>query len=71
MEVLWQPGVVLKTGLYNDSFNTCYGIVYTIALGIVPSFWVYISFFCLFGIVMPMFNTPSTVLLQERLKVSF
>ena len=44
-------------------------ILCTIALGIVPSFG-FIFFFCLFGIVMPMFNTPSTVLLQERLKVS-
>lgn len=38
----------------------------TLALGIVPVFSVYLVFMALFGIAMPIFNTPTTVLLQEK-----
>ncbi|MGS2777525.1 MFS transporter [Robertmurraya sp. GLU-23] len=38
----------------------------TLALGIVPVFWVYLLFMAIFGIAMPIFNTPTTVLLQEK-----
>lgn len=40
----------------------------TFALGIVPNFWVYIVFMGIVGIAMPIFNTPSTVLLQEKVE---
>ncbi|MBM7871312.1 DHA3 family macrolide efflux protein-like MFS transporter [Clostridium pascui] len=43
----------------------------TFALGVVPNFWVYLSFMCLFGAVMPAFNTPATVLLQEKVEENF
>ncbi len=43
----------------------------TVALGIVPNFWVYIFFMGLFGIVMPVLNTPAMVLLQERVEVNY
>lgn len=43
----------------------------TFALGIIPNFWVYLSFMCLSGIAMPLFNTPSTVLLQEKVEGDF
>lgn len=38
----------------------------TLALGLVPDFWVYLAFMGLTGISIPIFNTPFTVLLQER-----
>jgi len=38
----------------------------TLALGIVPSFWVYLFFMAVFGVAMPIFNTPTTVLVQEK-----
>lgn len=38
----------------------------TLALGIVPVFSVYLVFMAIFGIAMPIFNTPTTVLLQEK-----
>jgi DHA3 family macrolide efflux protein-like MFS transporter len=60
-----------KNRVYTMIVSTLVMALCTIALGIVPSFWVYISFFCLFGIVMPMFNTPSTVLLQEKVEGEF
>ena len=43
----------------------------TVALGIVPNFWIYIFFMGLFGVVMPMLNTPAMVLLQERVEGNF
>lgn len=43
----------------------------TFALGVVPNFWIYLIFMCLFGVVMPTFNTPATVLLQEKVEENF
>jgi len=43
----------------------------TFALGIVPLFWVYLLFMALFGVAMPIFNTPMTVLLQEKVEVDY
>lgn len=41
------------------------------ALGIVPVFWIYLFFFGIIGVSIPFFNTPSTVLLQEKVEESF
>ncbi|MBB6214497.1 DHA3 family macrolide efflux protein-like MFS transporter [Anaerosolibacter carboniphilus] len=43
----------------------------TLALGIVPIFWLYLLIMGIVGIVMPFFNTPSTVLLQEKVEEDF
>ncbi|MCA1291865.1 MFS transporter [Paenibacillus sp. alder61] len=43
----------------------------TLALGVVPVFWSYLVFMAIFGIAMPMFNTPSMVLLQEKVDENF
>ncbi|MCR6544037.1 MFS transporter [Dehalobacterium formicoaceticum] len=48
----------------------CLGF-FTIALGIVPYFPVYLLIMGLSGLVMPFFNTPSTVLLQEKVEEDF
>ncbi|SFH27847.1 MFS transporter, DHA3 family, macrolide efflux protein [Desulfotomaculum arcticum] len=40
----------------------------TFALGFVPVFWLYLIFMGLIGVAMPFFNTPSTVLLQEKVE---
>ena len=40
--------------------------IFTFALGVVPSFWAYLAFMAIIGVAMPIFNTPSTVLLQEK-----
>ena len=44
---------------------------FTFALGVVPIFVIYLLFMGLIGVVMPFFNTPSTVLLQERVEGDF
>lgn len=43
----------------------------TFALGITPLFWLYLFFIALTGIVMPVFHTPFTVLLQEKIEADF
>lgn len=40
----------------------------TIALGVIPIFFIYLILMGVFGIAMPLFNTPSTVLLQEKVE---
>lgn len=45
--------------------------VCTFALGIVPNFWAYFAFMALFGVAMPIFNTPATVLLQEKVEEDY
>ncbi|RUL53587.1 MFS transporter [Lysinibacillus antri] len=40
----------------------------TLFLGIVPVFWIYLIFMGLIGVAMPIFNTPATVLLQEKVE---
>ncbi len=40
----------------------------TLALGLVPNFWIYLAFMGLAGISIPFFNTPFTVLLQEKVE---
>lgn len=43
----------------------------TLLLGIVPSFWIYLAVMGACGIVMPIFNTPATVLLQEKVEPAY
>ena len=45
--------------------------VCTFALGIVPIFWIYLIFMGVFGIAMPIFNTPAMVLLQEKIEEDY
>jgi DHA3 family macrolide efflux protein-like MFS transporter len=43
----------------------------TLALGLVPIFWIYLAVMGLVGFVMPVFNTPATVLLQEKVESDY
>lgn len=43
----------------------------TFALGVIPIFWIYLFFMAVFGIAMPIFNTPITVLLQEKVEENY
>lgn len=45
--------------------------VCTLALGLVPIFWLYLGFMGLFGVAMPIFNTSATVLLQEKVEEEY
>ncbi|MGI6707198.1 MAG: MFS transporter [Clostridia bacterium] len=43
----------------------------TVALGLAPNFWFYISFFGLIGLTLPMNETPAMVILQEKIDDEF
>jgi len=43
----------------------------TVALGIVPVFWIYVTVMAILGIVIPIFNTPAIVLLQQKVEDAF
>lgn len=43
----------------------------TLLLGVVPIFWVYLAFMGIFGLAMPLANTPTMVLLQERVDPNY
>lgn len=43
----------------------------TFALGVIPVFGIYLIFMSLVGVALPIFNIPSTVLLQEKVEEDF
>lgn len=43
----------------------------TVALGAIPVFWIYLSFMAFCGVTMPIYNTPSTVLLQQKVEENY
>lgn len=43
----------------------------TFLFGFISVFWIYLLFMGIFGLAMPFFNTPSTVLLQERVEADY
>ena len=43
----------------------------TILMGVLKPFWPYISMMGIFGIMMPFFNTPSTVIIQENVEEAY
>lgn len=45
--------------------------VFTFALGVIPVFWIYLVFMALIGVVIPMFNTPAMVLIQQKVEEDF
>ncbi len=45
--------------------------VCTVGLGLVPFFWVYLAVMGVFGIALPLYNTPATVMLQEHVEPAF
>lgn len=69
-------GVIAAWGGYKNKIHTMtlaslwFGVC-TIALGIVPVFWIYLLVMGLTGIAMPIFNTPATVLLQEKVEENY
>lgn len=43
----------------------------TFALGVAPLLWIYLGIMGLFGITIPLFSTPATVLLQEKVEQKY
>nr|WP_246608316.1 MFS transporter [Paenibacillus agaridevorans] len=55
-----------RNKVYTMAFANLVMGVCTLLLGIMPVFWIYLIIMGLFGVAMPMANTPTTVLLQEK-----
>lgn len=69
-------GIIASSGGFQNKVKTMAFAsvimgVCTFALGIVPLFWVYLTFMAIFGIAMPIFSTPGTVLLQEKVEEAY
>ena len=45
--------------------------LFLIALGVAPDYWIYISVIGILGLFIPMYNTPITVILQEKIEDDF
>jgi len=43
----------------------------TVSLGLVTVFWIYLLFMGLVGFALPLFNTPFTVMLQQKVEPDF
>lgn len=69
-------GIIASWGGFQNKIKTL-GLasvimgVCTLLLGVVPNFWIYLGFMALFGVAMPIFNTPATVLLQEKVEEDY
>ena len=50
--------------------NLCMALC-TLALGLAPSFWLYLAFMAVFGVCLPLYNTPSATLIQEHVEEAY
>ncbi|MDV4151306.1 MFS transporter [Clostridium sp. AL.422] len=60
-----------KNRVYTMTLSTCIIGICTFLLGVTPIFWIYLAIMAIVGVAMPIFNTPSTVLLQEKVDPDF
>lgn len=60
-----------KNKVYTMTLACLINGVCILALGVVPNFWIYLIFMGICGIGLPFFNTPATVLLQEKVEESY
>lgn len=60
-----------KNKVYTMSIASFIMAASTFALGIVPVFWIYLAIMAVFGVAMPIFNTPTTVMLQEKVDENY
>ena len=62
-------------GFKNKVFTMLTAIIviglFTMALGITPVFWIYLIFMGVIGVAIPFFNTPATVLLQQKVETEY
>lgn len=77
LEIAWSSGMILggaimaswggfKNKVHTMAFSTVVTGIGTIILGLNPLFWIYLACMGIMGVTMPMFGTPSTVILQQK-----
>lgn len=69
-------GLIAAWGGFRNKVNTmtlAYIIMglCTLVLGAVPIFWIYLLMMAVFGLALPIGNTPTTVMLQERVDPNY
>lgn len=67
--IAWWGG--FKNRVWTMVLATAMFGVTTVGMGLVPWFWAYLGVMGICGLAMPLFNTPSTVLLQEQVEPEF
>lgn len=60
-----------RNKIYTMSLASLVIGVCTFALGVMPNFWIYLLFMALFGVAMPFFNTPTNVMIQEKVDENY
>jgi DHA3 family macrolide efflux protein-like MFS transporter len=60
-----------RNKIYTMTFASFVTGLCTLALGVIPSFWFYLAVMAVSGIALSFFNTPSMVLLQEKVEPDF
>lgn len=60
-----------KNKLHTMALSIFVIAICTFALGVIPTFWIYLFFMGLVGVVLPMFNTPFMVMLQQKVEPDF
>lgn len=60
-----------KNRLYTMVLSVLIIALGSVGLGVIPNFWIYSSIMGVVGFVMPMFNTPLMVLIQEKVDDEF
>lgn len=53
------------------AFSTLMVGVTTFLLGVVPHFWIYLGIMAVTGVTMPFYQTPATVMLQEKVEPDY
>jgi MFS transporter, DHA3 family, macrolide efflux protein len=69
-------GIIASWGGFQNKIHTMtlaslFMSVSTLGLGIIPVFWIYLFLMGVFGVAMPIFNTPTMVLLQEKVDENY
>ncbi|MCM3629693.1 MFS transporter [Paenibacillus glycanilyticus] len=60
-----------RNKLYTMTFANLIMGVCTLLLGVIPIFWIYLFVMAVFGVAIPMANTPTTVMLQEKVDPNY
>ena len=60
-----------KNRIHSMTLSTLLIGLCTFSLGVTSIFWIYLAFMGLAGVALPFFNTPSMVLLQEKVEPDF
>ncbi|GLX70400.1 MFS transporter [Paenibacillus glycanilyticus] len=60
-----------RNKIYTMTFANLIVGICTLLLGVIPIFWLYLFVMAVFGIAMPLANTPTTVMLQEKVDPNY